>query len=133
MKSARAVLFLATGVALLAAAPGARPELATRALVGAGASLEGRRPFPDDNPWNQDISGEPVDPASDRLIRIIGADMGLKADFGEDYGTPYVVVDGTQPKVPISFTSYPEESDRGPYPIPPDAPVEGGSDRHVIV
>jgi hypothetical protein len=44
-----------------------------------------------------------------------------------------VVVDGTQPKVPVSFVSYPGDSDRGPYPIPPDAPVEGGNDRHLIV
>ena len=35
---------------------------------------------------------------------------------------------GTQPKVPISFTDYGDESDPGPYPIPPDAPVEGGAD-----
>src|SRR5690606_26782677 len=30
--------------------------------LGPGASLGGRRPFPADNPWNRDISGEPVDP-----------------------------------------------------------------------
>jgi len=38
--------------------------------------------------------------------------------------------------VPISF-DYADESDRGPYPIPPGAPIEGGpngdGDRHVIV
>src|SRR5262245_62012105 len=63
MKSAVPISLVAAGMALLLAAPGARPESAARALVGAGASLEGRRPFPDDNPWNQDVSGEPVDPA----------------------------------------------------------------------
>src|SRR5262249_6400349 len=36
--------------------------------LGVNASLGGRRPFPDDNPWNQDISAAPVDPNSDRLI-----------------------------------------------------------------
>jgi hypothetical protein len=125
-------LFLAAGIALLAAAPGARPERLAR-VVGAGASLEGRRPFPDDNAWNQDVSGAPLDPASDRLIRSIGAETGLHADFGDTYGNPYVVVDGTQPKVPVSFATYRQDSDPGPYPIPPDAPVEPGNDRHVIV
>ena len=43
---------------------------------------------------------------------------------------------GTQAKVPVSF-DYDDESDPGPYPIPPDAPIEGGpsstGDRHVLV
>ena len=52
-------------------------------------------------------------------------------------GIPYVVVAGTQPKIPLSF-EYADESDPGPYPIPPDAPIEGGpndadGDRHVLV
>jgi hypothetical protein len=47
-----------------------------------------------------------------------------------------VDVPGTQATVPITFT-YDDESDPGPYPIPPDAPIEGGpasdGDRHVLV
>ena len=39
----------------------------------------------------------------------------------------------TQPRVPIHFTAYGGESDRGPYPIPPGARVEEGSDRHVLI
>jgi len=46
------------------------------------------------------------------------------------------VVDGSQPEVNISF-DYADESDPGPYPIPPNALIEGGSqssgDRHVLV
>ena len=41
-----------------------------------------------------------------------------------------------QPKVPIKFSEYGGESDPGPYPIPPGAPVEGAGeegDRHVLV
>ena len=62
----------------------------------------------------------------------------LHPDFGSNptYGIPYVVVAGTQAKVPMSF-DYSDESDPGPYPIPPDAPIEGGvnssGDRHVLV
>jgi hypothetical protein len=109
--------------------------------LGAGASLGGKRLFPDDNPWNKDISKEPVDPNSDNLIASIGKDRPLHPDFGTVYqgapsGIPYVVVDGKQNKVPISFT-YGDESDPGPYPVPPDAPIEGGpkskGDRHILV
>jgi hypothetical protein len=35
--------------------------------------------------------------------------------------------------VVVRFTDYPEESDRGPYPVPLGARVEGGGDRHVVV
>ncbi len=105
---------------------------------GIGASLHGRRVFPADNPWNQDISGAPVDPNSDAIIASIGADKSLHPDFGSDpnSGIPYVVVPGTQPKVRVTF-DYADESDPGPYPIPRGAPIEGGpastGDRHVLV
>ncbi|HVH12394.1 MAG TPA: hypothetical protein VM759_05050, partial [Longimicrobium sp.] len=55
---------------------------------------------------------------------------------GAPNGIPYVVVSGGQRRVPVTF-GYADESDPGPYPVPADAPVEGGSngtgDRHVIV
>jgi hypothetical protein len=52
------------------------------------------------------------------------------------YGIPYAVVGPEQPQVPITFTEFGEESDPGPYPVPPKAPIEGGGgsgDRHVLV
>ncbi|HTK59697.1 MAG TPA: hypothetical protein VL283_00680 [Candidatus Baltobacteraceae bacterium] len=90
--------------------------------------------FPSDNPWNTDISGAPVHPNSAAYIASIGS-AGLHPDFGEDpsYGIPYDVVGAGQAKVPIAFTDYGDESDPGPYPIPPDATVESGSDAHVLV
>lgn len=100
-----------------------------------------RSVFPVDNPWNTDISAEPVDPNSDALIAACGATRSLHPDFGTTYngvpwGIPYVVVHGDQPRVPVTFY-YDDESDPGPYPIPPDAPIEGGpaatGDRHVLV
>ncbi len=55
---------------------------------------------------------------------------------GAPIGIPYIDVPDTQPTVPITF-DYDDESDPGPYPIPTDAPIEGGpnatGDRHVIV
>ncbi|MDH5539442.1 MAG: hypothetical protein OEY03_08570, partial [Rhizobacter sp.] len=107
----------------------------------------GAIPFPASNPWNADISGAPVDPNSANLIASIGLGTGLHADFGSGLynggpiGIPYVVVGNSQPAAPINFTAYGNESDPGPYPIPPNAPIEGevasgstaGGDRHVIV
>ena len=97
--------------------------------------------FPADNAWNKDISQEPVDPASDVLINTCGASAALHPDFGTTWnggpiGIPYIVVKGSQPRVPVSFY-YDDESDPGPYPIPADAPIEGGAsssgDRHVLI
>jgi hypothetical protein len=90
--------------------------------------------FPADNSWNRDVSGDPVDPGSDAYVASIGAGRFLHPDFGSDptYGIPWITVPGSQPRVPVSFY-YADESDPGPYPIPPDAPVEAGGDRHVIV
>ena len=98
-------------------------------------ALGGCRMFPADNPWNQDISNAPVHPRSAQYIASIGADINLHADFGSnpDYGIPYVVVPVGQPKVPVAFVEYGDESDPGPYPIPANAPVEFGSDRHLLV
>jgi hypothetical protein len=48
---------------------------------------------------------------------------------------PWTSVQAGQPLVDVSF--YYDDSDPGPYPIPPDAPIEGGpdsnGDRHVLV
>jgi hypothetical protein len=82
-----------------------------------------------------------VDPNSAALIAACGANRGLHADFGTVWngapnGISYVVVSGTQAKVPVSF-DYDDESDPGPYPVPAGAPIEGGpngtGDRHVLV
>jgi len=107
-----------------------------------GGSIGTKLVFPADNPWNTDISAQPVDPNSTTLISSCGgASRTVHPDFGTVWngapnGIPYVLVSGAQPKVPVSF-DYADESDPGPYPIPPDAPIEGGAtstgDRHVIV
>jgi hypothetical protein len=97
--------------------------------------------FPADNPWNTDITNAPVHPNSSNFVASIGAGGHLHPDFGAFYegapiGIPFVHVGAAQARVPISF-DYADESDPGPYPIPGDAPIEGGpnsdGDRHVIV
>jgi hypothetical protein len=93
--------------------------------------------LPPGDAFNQDVSGLPTHPNSGAYIAQINADGGdtLHPDFGSnlDYGIPFVVVPGNQPRVPIGFDQYGDESDPGPYPVPPRAPTEGGSDDHVLV
>ena len=106
------------------------------------ASIAGCQVFPSNNVWNTPVDNLPVDANSQSYITSIGSGTGLHADFGSGLwdggpiGIPYTVVSGSQPKVPISF-DYAGESDPGPYPVPPDAPIEGGpqssDDRHVLV
>ena len=109
--------------------------------LGSGASLGGKRVLPADNPWNTPVDQAGVDPNSASLIASIGLGTTLHPDFGAHwpkgpFGIPYVVVKGSQKKVRVSFT-YASESDKGKYPIPKNAPIEGGSkargDRHVLV
>jgi hypothetical protein len=97
--------------------------------------------FPADNEWNRRIADDPVDPRSPSyILNMNGSTQGafLHPDFGSDlaYGIPWVAVPGSQPRVPMTF-EYASESDPGPYPIPTNAPIEGGAnatgDRHVLV
>ena len=121
--------------------------------------------FPADNAWNRDISGAEVDPASATYIKHMteppGEDFNLRLDMGsseEFYGIPWVLVPQNQPLTALQYgvgahpayddpdgddyENYEDESDPGPYPIPLDVHIEGGSsaepdptdgDRHTIV
>jgi hypothetical protein len=124
----RAVLLAV--VALIAAAAGADASAAAREY---GCPL-----FPASNPLNRDISRAPLDPRSASYIASIGIGGHLHPDFGTNpgYGIPFTVVGPHQPRVPVRFSEFGEESEPGPYPIPPNAPVEGAGaagDRHVLV
>jgi hypothetical protein len=96
--------------------------------------------LPPNDAVNQEIARAPVNPRSAEYVASIGLGAHLHPDFGTNptYGIPYAVVGPRQPKVPISFTLYGSESNPGPYPVPPHAPIEGGGaqgagDRHVLV
>jgi hypothetical protein len=139
--------------------------MALSALLFAAAVAGGPLPpplplFPATNWWNTDVSAAPADPNSNAYIAFIGAGKGMHPDFGGDsgdpdapiYGMPYVVADGAQPLVPVTF-DYDDESDfaapgRPPgYPIPEEAKtqqkwIEGGlagsdpnadGDRHMLI
>jgi hypothetical protein len=101
--------------------------------------------FPADHIWNVPVDDLPLDPSSDAYIDTIGRTDNVHADFGSGewppgsgspIGIPYTAAPEGQPFVPVSFY-YDDESDPGPYPIPPNAPIEGGpqsdGDRHVLV
>ncbi len=103
---------------------------------GAVPMIGGCPVFPSDNPWNLDISNQPLHPRSAQWVASVNSTRTtLHPDTGSnpEYGIPYVVVPPSQPLVPVRYTDYGDESDPGPFPIPADAPVEAGSDRHVIV
>lgn len=127
------------GLSRVGIANGAAGQPVSGNRVDQQSDLGDCKVFPPDNPWNRDVSKDALDPNSDKYINSIGRSTNLHPDFGADptYGIPYVIVSGNQPKVPIEFTDYGDESDPGPYPVPPDAPIEGGpspdGDRHVLV
>jgi hypothetical protein len=119
--------------------------LATLVLVAVGAASAARLPgaarcpvFPATNPWNERVDTLPVAAGSGATVNAIGATGHLHPDFGSGLwdgapiGIPITVVGKTTPRSTVSF-DYADESDRGPYPIPPGVKVEGGSDRHAIL
>jgi hypothetical protein len=99
--------------------------------------------FPASNPWNRPVDTLPVATNSAAIIASIGAGTGLHPDFGSGLwdggpiGIPITVVSGqATPKYQPEF-DYADESDLGPYPIPPNVAIEGGNgstgDRHAII
>ncbi len=120
------------------------------AAVGVAALAEGQRlpgapkcpVFPRSSHWNQRVDQLPVHPNSDAIVSSVGVEANLHPDFGSGlyegrpFGIPYGTVPKNQRRVPVSFETA-DESDRGPYPIPPNVPIEGGpdadGDRHVVI
>ncbi len=127
----------ATAIALAAVALGGLGSVAVSARGPSGPEVAGCPVFPSTNAWNRDVSRDPVDSRSNAYIASIDSHGNhfLHADFGGGgaYGIPYGIAPRSQRRVPIHFTAYGGESDRGPYPIPATARVEQGSDRHVLI
>ena len=99
--------------------------------------------FPADNYWHADISRLPVDSRSATWLSNMSPTRNLHPDFGPSYGAqpvpygiPITYVDGTHPKVSVTFT-YASESDNVLYPLGSDTRIEGGwastGDRHAII
>jgi hypothetical protein len=129
-----------------------------------GGALHGPTLFPVNNWWNLDVSMWAVDPGSTNYTNFVGATRGLHPDFGGDvstgsteiYGFPYIVVDSTVARRPVTFQYWDESDGVDPstgagvpfYPIPDEAIsqahwIEGGepgnvdrrsvADRHMLI
>ncbi len=77
--------------------------------------------FPPDNPWNLVIEDWPVHPNSKNIIESIGA--GKKLRYNHDMG--YVLIPPNQKRVDVKLGSAEAESEKGPYPVPDNTPIEG--------
>ena len=94
--------------------------------------------FPRSNPWNRRVDKLPIAANSATLIRSMGLDTGLHADFGSGtwdggpIGIPFDVVTHRTPRAKVSF-EYADESDRVGYPIPRRVHIEYGSDHHAVL
>jgi len=106
--------------------------------IASGPSVSGVPIFPTDHIWNIRVDSLPVDSRSADYIGTIGSTAYLHADFGSGMydgspiGIPYNIVDGSQEKKTVLF-DYADESDPGPYPIPDNPFIEGGSDHHMVI
>jgi hypothetical protein len=122
--------------ALLATAAGA---------AASGAPLPAAKScpiFPADNPWNRRVDTLPVAADSGAIVRAIGIDDHVHADFGSGLwdggpiGIPFTVVGKQTPRSAVTF-DYADESDRVRYPIPAGVKIEGGAsadgDRHALL
>jgi hypothetical protein len=123
--------------------------------------------FPPNNWWNTDVSNAPLDASSASFLTFIDnatpngrrlhPDFGGDAGGGNVYGFPFIVVDGAQPKLTVTFTDFGDQSDGVDhntdtsfpfYPVPTEAVtmngwVEGGppgnvdlrndGDRHILI
>ena len=134
--------FGATAAIGLAAPANEVDPRAVQASSTAAGAVEGCAVLPANSIWNTRVDRLPVDADSDAYVATIGASDTVHPDFGSGewdggpIGIPFTTVPSAQPRVEVTFY-YDDESDPGPYPVPPDAPIEGGpdaaGDRHVLV
>ena len=105
-------------------------------VVTNGPIVGGCPVFPPDSPWNTDVSAPPLAADSATLVGAQAAGHDVHLDFGDtqsEYGIPYALVPATQRRVPIAFgtdgADYGDESDHGPFPIPPARADRGRAGR----
>jgi len=108
--------------------------------------------MPTDSPWNEVVSGLPLLVNSATMTgRITNALTVANRKLFAFQEMNFVLVPEGQANVPISFVTYPGESDPSPYPIPSNLPIElfptgtgaltlaqwqvdlSGGDRHALI
>ena len=120
-------------------------SLAATGATPTAPKIGGCQVFPVTSAWNERVDKLPIAANSATMIASIGVGAGVHADFGSGLwdgsriGIPYTVVHGkTTPKSRPRF-EYADESDKGPYPIPANVPIEGqpsqsnDGDRHALI
>ncbi|MDR3557726.1 MAG: hypothetical protein P4L55_23460 [Syntrophobacteraceae bacterium] len=109
--------------------------------VAGDSTYGGCNIFPPNSIFHHRVDLLPVDTSPAAPIYSAYQSSHLRVFFGNDAGPPngipFIRVPWNQPSVNVTFNQYPSESDPGPYPIPPNAPIEGTADstgdRHVLV
>lgn len=118
-----ALAVLIGGVAVAADEPKAKVKITKPIEFNtpeADAILADLQVFPPDNPWNAKVSDWPVHKKSDAMIDSIGGDKPLR--YNPDMA--FIIVPPDQPKVNVKI-DLTEESDKGPFPVPDNTPIEG--------
>ena len=87
----------------------------------ADAILTALEVFPPDNAWNQIVAEWPLHPDSKQIVASVGAQKPLR--YNADMA--FVLVPPAQPRVAVKLGAYAAESDKGPYPVPDNTPIEG--------
>jgi hypothetical protein len=87
----------------------------------ADAILSALEIFPEDNPWNLVVSDWPLHPNSQKIVASIGVNKPLR--YNPDMN--FVLMPPDQKKIDVKLVTYPDESDKGPYPVPDSIPIEG--------
>src|SRR4026209_1037546 len=127
MRAARVFLTVVLAAGLSGSAAALRVPSAPRCTV-----------FPRSNPLNRRVDRLPVAANSETLIRSIGLDTGVHADFGSGtwdrgpIGIPFDGVTRATPRAKVSC-EYADESDHVGYPIPKRVHIEYGSDHHALM
>lgn len=107
----------------------------------AGTTLPGTKcpAFPADNVWNTPVTNLPVNVRSSQWLAsmdssstLLHPDYGPSGDPRSPYGIPWNIVSPRTTFTHVTF-QYSSESDKGPYPLAANTPVEGGSDRHALM
>jgi hypothetical protein len=115
---------------------------AVKAQVSTQPTIGGCPVLPDGHILNTPVDSLQASALTEYYKNTIGRTEALFADFGagewppgsgNKIGIPFITVNGnSEPGVPINYVAYGSESDSGPMPIPLTAPIEAGSDAHVL-
>jgi hypothetical protein len=87
----------------------------------ADAILSALEVFPPNNPWNLVVEDWPLHPNSQNIV----ASMGLKKPLRYSDDMSFVLVPPDQKRLEVKLVDYPDESDKGPAPVPDNVPIEG--------